>query len=773
MIRNIDKHFIIDTKSLTYVFHINSVGLPIFDYFGDHIEVDKDSLSALGLKEACAKGTSTIQEKEINDSFSADNNLLEYSFAQKGDYKDPAIIVSTESRGYTMVFKYDNFEINHEIKELEELPSPHHMDEELIIRLKEVKKDLYLELHYLISNNHDVIVRNASLINKDKEEVLIEKMASLQFDNLNKDFSLLNLNGAWATESQATEQKIYPGIYINDSKTGNSSNKHNPFFLIKETRGTEDYGDVYAFNLMYSGNHQELVELNVYDHLHIQTGINPYMFKWKLQENETFNTPFALITYSSKGTNLSSQRMHEFINDCVVNENFGHCLRPVLINNWEGTYFNFKESKLLSIAKAAKEFGVELFVLDDGWFSLRNNDTQGLGDYDVNRAKLPHGLDGLAKKINKMGMKFGLWFEPESVNKDSNLYLEHPEYAITAKEVNPSQGRNQLLLDLSKPEVQDYIIDNVCATLASANIEYVKWDMNRNMSDVTDAGFYHKYILGLYKVIKTITSRYPKVLFEGCASGGNRFDLGMLRFFPQTWASDCTDPYERLQIQGGLMYGYPQSCITAHVSHRQNHQTLRSTAYSTKFNIAVFGCLGYELMLNELNKVEKEEIKHQISFYKEHRELLQFSPFSRKKEKSDFSSKTCFSVVSKDGSEGIIGVFSGVQTTRPAETILQCDGFLPGKKYKIQVLDQPHNLSLFGNLINMVVPVHLNCDGWIVRSYAKSTSMKMETEYYEVDGSLLKNGIILKSEWAGNGYNENVRILGDFGSRLYYIKRID
>ena len=773
MIRNIDKHFIIDTKSLTYVFHINELGLPLFDYFGDHIDLDKNSLSALGLKEACAKGTATMQDSSINDSFSPDNNLLEYSFSQKGDYKDPAIIVSTESRGYTLVFLYNKFEINHEIKPLEELPSPHHMDEELIITLKEVKKDLYLELHYLISNEHDVIVKNTTLINKEKEEVLIEKMASLQFDNLNKDYSLLNLNGCWMSETHATEQKIYPGIYINDSKTGNSSNKHNPFFLIKETKGTEDYGEVYAFNLMYSGNHQELVELNVFDHLHIQTGINPYLFKWKLQENERFNTPFALITYSSKGTNLSSQRMHDFINDCVVNENFGHCLRPVLINNWEGTYFRFTESKLLSIARTAKDFGVELFVLDDGWFSIRNNDAQGLGDYDVNKSKLPHGLSGLAKKINRMGMKFGLWFEPESVNKDSKLYENHPEYAITAKEVNPSEGRNQLLLDLSKPEVQDYIIKNVCNTLASANIEYVKWDMNRSMSDVTDAGFYHKYILGLYRVMKTITSRFPNVLFEGCASGGNRFDLGILSFFPQIWASDCTDPYERVAIQGGLLYGYPQSCITAHVSHRHNHQTLRSTPYSTKFNIAIFGCLGYELMLNELNKVEKQEIRNQISFYKAHRELLQFSPFSRKKEKRDIYSKEYFSVVAKDGSEGVIGVFHGLQSGHPSETILQSNAFLPGKRYKIQVFDQPLSISVFGNLINLVSPVHLNCDGWLVREYAKRSSMKMETEFYEVDGSVLNNGIILKSEWAGTGYNENVRVILDFGSRIYYIKQID
>ena len=427
----------------------------------------------------------------------------------------------------------------------------------------------------------------------------------------------------------------------------------------------------------------------------------------------------------------------------------------------------------MSIAKTAKKFGVELFVLDDGWFSTRNDDTQGLGDYDVNTSKLRHGLDGLAKRINKLGLKFGLWVEPEGINKYSNLYVEHPDWIIHMKDIKPSEGRNEYLLDLSRTEVQDYIIENVSNILSSANIEYIKWDMNRNMSDVCKPGYYHEYILGLYRVVKTLTDKFPKVLFENCASGGNRFDLGMMRYFPQTWASDCSDSYERLSIQGGLYYGYPQSSITAHVSHRHNHQLLRETPYSTKFDVASFACLGYELMLNELSKVEKKEIANQIQFYKEHRELLQYGDFTRIKDKKFEGDSACWMVSSKDKKQAILGYFNGLQSAFPKETVLKGNNFNEGKKYVIEVLNQPHSIHKFGNLVNMVSPIHLNCDGFLIRMYAKNATMPMEEEKYEVDGSLLNNGIILKSEWAGNGYNENVRVLVDFGARLYYIKQVD
>lgn len=776
MVSKTNNHFVIETKNLSYIFHINDVGYLVHDYFANKIVVE--DFNALGQKQAYPKGSATVVDEDIDPNFSADYSLLEYSFSQKGDYREPGVVLKSDSRGYTFDFRYHDYRINNQVEEIKTIPMPHNLDEELVIVLKEQVLDIYLELHYYISFNHDVIVRNVVLINKTKEDITLEKIMSMQLDMNNKDFDLVNLSGGWINETHEYQQKIHPGIYINDSKVGLSSNKHNPFFMIVSKDVDVDRGECYSFNLMYSGNHQELVELNVYGNLHIQSGINPYMFSYKVRSEESFVTPFAIMTYSSEGTNTLGQRMRDFVNDCVINENFGHRLRPIVINNWEGTYFKFNQRKLLSIAKKASKFGVELFVLDDGWFSNRNDDYHGLGDYDVNKKKLPSGLSGLAKKINKLGMKFGLWFEPESINIESKLYKSHPEYVIQTKDVKPSRGRHQLTLDLTKVEVQDYIIENISNTLRNANIEYVKWDMNKNISDINknsgeEGEFYHRYVLGLYRVISTLTSQFPHILFENCSSGGNRFDLGMLKYFPQTWASDCSDSYERISIQQGLSYGYPLSSISAHVSHRVNHQTLRVAPYSSKFDVASFGVLGYELMLNELTKVEQKEIKNQIAFYKEHRELFQYGDFYIVKPKKYEGDSAMWMVQSKDHKEAIIGYFNGLQSLCPKETFLKGYNFLKGKQYSVEVMNQPHNIKKFGNLVNMILPIHVNSDGSLINLVSKHISLPMEKESFKVDGELLNRGVQLKSEWAGNGYDDNVRVLGDFGARLYFIKMVE
>ncbi len=777
MIKVNNEHFIIETKNLSYIFHHNKLGYLVNDYFGDKVNLTGD-FNALGLKEAFAKGTTPVVDKDVDPQFASDNQLLEFSFAQKGDYKEPAIIIKNDSRGYTYDFRYLDYSISDKVTPLVDLPNIHDVSSELIVRLKEQVLDIIIELHYIISDNHDCIVRSTTLVNNTTEELIINKICSMQFDLINNKYHVVNLNGSWITETHASCQKIYPGIYINDSKTGNSSNKHNPFFLIHEEKATDDYGSCYGFNLIYSGNHQELVELSVYDHLHIQSGINPYMLNYHVNSKEVFQTPYALMSYSSKGLNALSHRMHDFINDCIVNANFRYYPRPILINNWEGTYFKFTESKLLSIARAAKKFGVELFVLDDGWFSTRNDDTQGLGDYDVNTKKLPHGITGLAKRINDIGLDFGLWMEPESINPNSKLYKAHPDWAIAVDGIKPNEARNQYILDLTNKEVQDYIISNIEEILSTANIKYIKWDMNRNITDIPgkdfDAGeFYFRYMKGLYRILLKLTTDFPHVLFENCASGGNRLDLGMLSFFPQTWASDDSDPYERISIQEGLSYGYPQSCYSCHVSHRQNHQVLRDTPYSTKFCVAAFGVLGYELMLNELSDIEQREIKKEIAFYKEHRNLFQYGHFYRLKNKEYPGDSAMWMIKAKDNSEAIVGYFNGVQTGRPHETVIRNLDLDENALYQIEVLRQDHSLKLFGNLINMILPIHVNSDGALVTTISKHMGMDMEKENYTVDGSILNKGLILKSEWAGNGQSDDVRILGDFGARLYYIKKVN
>jgi len=773
MIRKIDDYFVIETKNLSYIIHVNKVGYIIHDYFGNKIEVNDTSIKSLGLKEEFAKGTTVVVDEDIDENFSSNNQLTEFSFAGKGDTKEPAAIIKN-SRGYVFDFRYLNYETTNDITKINVLPIPDNLDSELIIYLKDQALDIILELHYYISEEYDVICRNTILKNNESDELHFGKLSSLQLDLINHDYELLNLNGAWISETHVTSQKICRGIYINDSKTGLSSNIHNPFFLIKENKTTFDYGKVISFNLMYSGNHQELVELNSYDHLHIQVGINPTFFDYKIKKGETFVSPIALLTYSSEGFNLSTKRMADFINNCVVNKNFANCPRPVLINNWEATYFNFNEAKLLKIARKAKKFGIELFVLDDGWFGRRSDDTKGLGDYDVNRKKLPHGLNGLSKRINKIGLKFGLWLEPEAISKNSKIFELHPEYIIQVDGIKPSTGRHEYLMDLTKKEVQDYIIDSVCNVLNQANIEYIKWDMNRIITDFPQTGeFHHNYVLGLYKVLKTITQRFPNVLFENCSSGGNRLDLGIMHYFPQTWASDCSDHYERVSIQSGLYYGYPLSTITSHVSAHVNHQALRDTEYSKKFPVCAFSCLGYELSLDELTPFDEILVKNQISFYKDHRMLLQYGNFYKLKEKEYEGDSAIWMVKSKDNKEAIIGYFNGLQNLTPKETVIKGLNLENNLNYSFEVFETKHSIKNFGSLVNMILPIHVNPDGFIVRTFSKYRGMDGEKESYVISGSILNNGLILKSEWAGNGLNDNVRVLGDFGSRLYYIKALE
>ena len=432
----------------------------------------------------------------------------------------------------------------------------------------------------------------------------------------------------------------------------------------------------------------------------------------------------------------------------------------------------FNERKVLSIAKKAKKYGAELFVLDDGWFGARDTDHAGLGDYDVNTRKLPHGLSGLSKRVHKKGMKFGLWFEPESVNPDSDCYRAHPDWAVTNADHEPSLGRNQLILDLSKKEVQDYIIENVSKILSSAQIEFVKWDMNRNISDIPPfkAGeFYYRYMTGLYRVIGTLTEQFPNILFEGCASGGNRFDLGILSYFPQIWASDDTDGHERLTIQSGYYLGYPQSTVSAHVSSTPSHQLLRTTPIDTRFNVAMFGVLGYELSFKELTKFERKRCLALIDVYKKNRQVLQFGDFYEIDSYTDNFAK--WQVLSKDQKESVVGHFNVLQKTNPKEAILNTYGLLDEQKYKVDVVPTEHNIKDFGGLINMITPFHVNPNGWFVNFLSKRMTLPGEKESYVTYGNALNNkGIILNPEWTASGMNEGVRILKDFGSRLYLIK---
>jgi alpha-galactosidase len=474
--------------------------------------------------------------------------------------------------------------------------------------------------------------------------------------------------------------------------------------------------------------------------------------------------------------------MHDFINAHIVRGEWQYEARPVLYNNWEATFFKFNRRKLLSLARRARSLGAELFVLDDGWFRGRTSDAAGLGDYTVDRKKLPGGLASFAKKIRSLGMSFGLWFEPEMVNEDSELFRAHPEYAVTVPGKTPAKGRNQLVLDLCNPVVRDYIVDNVGRVLDETKADYVKWDFNRHLSDAysptlkNQGEFYHCYVLGLYDILNRIFGSRPHILFESCASGGNRFDLGMLCYSPQIWASDDTDPIERIGIQGGLSLLYPLSTMGAHVSDVPHQQTLRYTPLTTRFNISAFGCLGYELDLRYLSRVQRREIREQITFYKEHRRTFQYGRFSRSDTgTASKSNKTVWHVAARDDSEIISGLFQTLATASesPDRLTVPVSSVCADAKYVVRTRPQSLFISRFGGLVKHILPVGLDPDGVILKAINRVYRMTDCVEEYTVCGRALADGIQLNNQFMGSNYNEHTRLLGDFGSNLYVATNYD
>lgn len=769
----------INTESTSLILNVSLTKHLICEYYGPLIPIS-DNYDFIVSKTAFPHGTEVIYQESI-PHLSLDNLSLEMATHGKGDFREPSLII-TNSISNVIDFTYQGDEILSSLPLLDGLPSPHHVDEVLKVTLFDQVSQLKIDLYYGVFYHSNVITRQVVLTNEGEQQFKIDKIMSLQLDLPNQDFDLLNLYGGWGAEANINRRKITNGIFINDSKTGNSSNRHNPFFMLLSGDAGLNHGRCYAFNLLYSGNHYEMVELSSYGQLRIQSGINPFLFNYQLKPGEKFETPIAIMSVSDVGQNGVMQQMHHFVNHHIIAGPWAKQPRPILLNNWEATYFKFTEAKLTSLMKEAAEAGIELFVLDDGWFGRRSDDTKGLGDYDVNEKKLPRGLQYLADKANSKGMKFGLWFEPEMVNEDSELYQMHPDWAIKCKNRQPSLGRHQFVLDLSKFEVQAYLIEQISLVLDSANIEYVKWDMNRHITDFESESFntgelYHRYIIGLYRVLKVLTNKYSHVLWEGCASGGNRFDLGILCYFQQMWTSDNTDAYARYTIQTGISLGYPLSVIGAHVSATPSHQMLRKTPLETRFHVAAFGNLGYELDLRKLDEVDFKELKSQIAFYKLLRDLFQYGRFYHLT-KSDDPQKMVWMVKSESGDQTVIGYFNRLQTLLPHIDCLIGYGFEANEMYDISLRSYDHRLKLFGGLINHVAPIQLNENGPIVNFIDKRKSMEQimkseNSESYQVPGAALNHlGVRLRPQWAGTGYSKDVRVLGDFGSELYYIKKI-
>ena len=581
------------------------------------------------------------------------------------DLRSPSLEFQYEDGTSATDLRYKSHRIYKGKQRLSGLPAVYVESEEeatsLEITLVDSLKNLEVVLTYNVFEDFDAITRSLKIVNNSGEKINIERVLSANVDFTTDEFDFIQLSGSWGRERHILRNPLRSGSQAIESRRGASSHAQNPFMALCSKDANEEYGDVYGFNLVYSGNFLANVEVDMYRNARAQIGINPFDFKWLLESKEEFQAPEVVLVYSSKGLNGMSQIYHNLYRKRLCRGNYRDKVRPILINNWEATYFDFNEVKIKEIAKEASKLGMELFVLDDGWFGNRNDDKSSLGDWFVNEGKLKGGLSKLAKDINNMGLKFGLWFEPEMISPISKLYEKHPNWCIHIPGRTRSQARSQLILDLSRKEVCDYIIESVSKILESANISYVKWDMNRNMTEVGSLELTserqretaHRYILGLYRVMEEITSRFPNVLFESCSGGGGRFDPGMLYYMPQTWTSDDTDAIERLKIQFGTSMVYPPISMGCHVSAVPNHQANRTTPLETRGVSAMAGNFGYELDITKLSEEEKEELKEQISLYKEIRETVQFGTLYRLK--SPFNSnEVAWMMISEDKNEVVV-----------------------------------------------------------------------------------------------------------------------
>jgi alpha-galactosidase len=570
------------------------------------------------------------QEKNIQFASCDDYESIRAFFSSSGDGScaESLVIVQNADGSYINRFDYTGYEIIDQNKKENcgNLPKSRNKSQTLIIYTEDKYAELCLELKFAIFDDSDVIACQTCLLNKNSKNISILRCMSLQLEIESSGLILNTFDGGWARERFKNEKELAEGIIINDSKGGSSSNKHNPFVLVRNVGFNETYG----FNLIYSGNHKEIFDTDS-EKTRILIGINDYLFNYTLKPNECFESPEAIMVYAENTENVTAN-MHSFILNHIIPPKFKNMPRPILLNNWEATYFDFDSNKIMSLVKKACSIGVEMFVLDDGWFGKRDNDKSSLGDWLTENPKLGGGLAIISNTVKQNGMKFGLWLEPEMVNPDSELFLMHPEFAMTNGR-EPILKRNQLMLDLTSEKVQNYLIDSITEVIKKYNPDYIKWDYNRNMTDmfgktITNQGeYFYRYILGLYRILENLTERFPEILFEGCASGGNRYDLGILYYMPQIWASDNTDARDRVFIQEGTLNGYHQSTMGAHISICPNHQTGNNTSLENRFNVAAAGVLGLELDLNKCNEEEIETIKEQIVFYKKYKNLFQFGKY--------------------------------------------------------------------------------------------------------------------------------------------------
>jgi len=630
-----------------------------------------------------------------DERFSLDTLPQEYPGYGTSDFRSPAYQVRLANGATACEFKVKEHRIVPGKPALASLPAVYVEAEDEAQTLEIVLEDeaarLRLIARYTAFRDHDAVARSVELVNLGDAPVRVQRLLSASVDFPHANFEAVHLWGTWARERHIARRALMPGVQAIESRRGASSHQHNPFLAIVSPDANEDQGDVYAFSLVYSGSFLAQAEVDQFAAARVSIGLNPFDFEWLLEGGQSLQSPEAVLVYSPEGLGGMSRTFHRLYRTRLCRGAYRDKERPILINNWEATYFDFNAEKLMNIVRAAKELGLELFVLDDGWFGRRNDDKRSLGDWFVNEDKLPEGLEGLAAQVNEQGLSFGLWVEPEMISPDSDLYRAHPDWCLHVPDRRRTLGRHQLVLDFSRQDVRDYIVQRLTAVFSSTPIAYVKWDMNRNMTEIGSALLpperqretAHRYMLGLYEVLEKITSAFPNILFESCSGGGGRFDPGMLYYMPQTWTSDDTDAIERLKIQYGTSLVYPISSMGSHVSAVPNHQVHRTTPLATRGHVAMSGNFGYELDLSKLSDEEKAEIARQVEEYKGLRGLVQQGDFYRLLSPFE-GNDTAWQFVSADKSEAYAVFVRTLAVPNGPLARLRLKGLDPNRNYRLR-----------------------------------------------------------------------------------------
>jgi alpha-galactosidase len=676
--------FSLSNGRISYLFRVSQEGFLEHLHFGAKVAPAKNYPSQpKRLHRGC------VLDFQDSKYYNLSDVPQEYPLFGTGDNRNPALHIINSSGNSTQVFRYARYEIVSEKPSLDGLPSARGGNSQsLIIYLVDEVTDLALELNYTVYDEHDVVARSSRIINNGGERVTITQAMSSCLDLPAADYDLLHLKGTWARELNQDRMAVPQGRFVIESSTGTSGNVHNPFIAVMDQSANEQQGRVFANAFVYSGNFSINVEQGEFDSVRITTGINPFNFQWHLDAGESFTTPESLQVFSDAGLNGMSQTWHQFIKEKISPEQFQGQPRPTYLNSWEAAYFDIDEQKVLELADRTKALGLQMLVVDDGWFEGRNNDTTSLGDWYSDKVKFPNGIETVAGKVKAKGLKFGLWYEPEMVNPESKLFRDHPDWIIGVPNRVSSKGRNQLILDLSRAEVQNYLFERIDSVLSSGNIDYVKWDMNRSMTEIGSAGLPvdrqletpHRYMLGLYRLVDKIVTKHPTVLFENCASGGNRFDLGMLHFMSQGWVSDMSEPIGRLPIINGASHLFPPCVLASYICPVPSHLNGRQVSLKTRAEVGFFcAARGLSLKTEDVDK-DFEALKYYAKLYQDTADDVVNGKFYRIQYQDN---EVVWQLNSADGNTIYLGYFHILSATN-----------LPFRKARLLALDPAAQYSL-------------------------------------------------------------------------------